>query len=137
MTTLPTDSDLTAAADAIAADAPLPGSVLSLAKSSQGNPWQDQILADQADRIHQDAMQSKQNTAWRNTLFKLTMWVVPICVAVNLAAGIWYMIAAHGQPDAAALAAWFGGIVVQVVGILLVITRHLFPAAPSPTGAAQ
>jgi hypothetical protein len=73
------------------------------------------------------ATQAEQDTDWRKPLFWVAVTLVPLCVVASIGAGFWYMKASHGLPDPAVLSAWFGAGMVQVVGILYTITKHLFP----------
>jgi uncharacterized membrane protein len=72
----------------------------------------------------------EQNNRWRRILFATTIVVVALCVVASIGGGFLYMIYMHmmgRESNAAVLSTWFGANVVQVVGVLLVITRHLFP----------
>lgn len=73
----------------------------------------------------EDARQARQNTLWRRILF----WGVSSIVAAVVIADvvvIWVYLAG-GYVDPIVLATWFASNVAQVIGLLLVITRHLFP----------
>jgi hypothetical protein len=91
-----------------------------------GTPAQ-KIEQSNAELAKEQAKQTKQNTIWRRFLFWGVFSLV-IAVAV-LSAGLiwWYMVASDGKPNPVVLSTWFSASVVQVVGLLLVITRHLFP----------
>jgi len=72
----------------------------------------------------------EQDNRWRRVLFVTTIAVVSLCVAASIVGGFLYMYYMHSlgrESSAAVLSTWFGSNVVQVVGVLLVITRHLFP----------
>ena len=74
----------------------------------------------------------EQNNRWRRVLFFTTITVVVLCVAASVGGGFLYLFHMHSlgkESSAAVLSTWFGANVVQVVGVLLVITRHLFPGS--------
>lgn len=73
------------------------------------------------------ARKEAQDLAWRPLVF----WGVLIVVAVTLVASLGLMIAyaiiKKGDMDPTVLAAWFGSAVIQVIGLLAIVTRSLFP----------
>jgi len=83
------------------------------------------------DRQHQEyeLEQLRQNTRWRRILFWTTFIVVVVCVLASLVGAVAYTLIMRDKASDAVLSTWFGANVVQVIGILLVITRHLFPSA--------
>jgi hypothetical protein len=100
--------------------------VLALAAASRSR-WDDQVAEERWRQEHEQTTQSQQDTRWRRILFWLAVVLVPICLVASTIAGFWYMAVSGGHASPAALSAWFGSSVIQVIGILLVITRHLFP----------
>jgi len=73
------------------------------------------------------SVQEHQNTKWRAILFYSTMSVVLLCVIASVAGAGVYLWMMGREASAAVMSAWLGANVVQVVGVLMVITRHLFP----------
>lgn len=72
--------------------------------------------------------QAHQNTGWRRLLFYWAMLAVSaIVVFSNIAAWRYFNHTPVDNVDATALSTWFAANVVQVIGILLIIARHLFP----------
>ena len=94
-------------------------------------PAPENVVAPQdtpaAQILEEQRKQEHQNTFWRRILFWLAVVLVAACVLASLVVGICYFVTAHGHADATVLSAWFGANVIQVVGVLIVITRHLFP----------
>lgn len=83
-----------------------------------------QTYSEQIRKEHEN--QEKQNTFWRRWVFWTTLPLVVICVATSVGLAIIYFFT-EDHPDPTVLSVWFAGNVVQVVGILLVVTKHLFP----------
>ena len=85
---------------------------------------------EEMDRQHQEyeLEQLRQNTSWRRILFWTTFVVVVICALASIIGAVAYTLIMRANASDAVLSTWFGANVVQVIGILLVITRHLFPA---------
>jgi hypothetical protein len=87
----------------------------------------ERIQESRAKLEEERAKQARQNTIWRRFLF----WgVSSIVLAVTLLGGVvivLYLTTTGLEADPLVLSTWFGSSVIQVVGLLLVITRHLFP----------
>ncbi len=58
--------------------------------------------------------------------------LIAVVVQVALAdvAFFWYGIANHWNIPAAAISAWLAAIVIQVVGVVLVVAKDIFPGPP-------
>jgi len=74
--------------------------------------------------------QEKQVTKWRKSLFGKMLALV-VCVEIIsvllLTCYVIYTILSHKDLDTTFLSVWFVSNVAQVIGILAVITNHLFP----------
>lgn len=82
--------------------------------------------------------QAHQNTGWRRLLFYWAMIAVSAIVAIsNYAAWRYFTLTPVGDVDATALSTWFAANVVQVIGILLIIARHLFPQDHTRTSSKK
>ncbi|WIE54196.1 hypothetical protein [Curtobacterium sp. MCBD17_003] len=78
------------------------------------------------------ADQAGQNTRWRPVLF-WTVYAIVLAVAVVSVGGIIvYMFVMGRKASPVVLSTWAGGSVAQIVGLMLVITRHLFPQTHDP-----
>lgn len=78
------------------------------------------------------ADQAGQNTRWRPILF-WTVYAIVLSVAVVSVGGIIaYMVIFGKDASPVVLSTWAGGSVAQIVGLMLVITRHLFPQDHDP-----
>jgi hypothetical protein len=102
----------------------------SMPKSLQGSLTPAQVIAQARAQSEQEvALQHKQNTLWRRFLF-WSVWGLVVGIAVLSGVLIVvYLRIAGADSSPAVLSTWFGATVVQVVGLLLVITRHLFPSS--------
>ncbi|RTE48010.1 MULTISPECIES: hypothetical protein [unclassified Actinobaculum] len=76
----------------------------------------------------QEAEQTTQNTAWRKWLFWVTLLIVFALSFTNIVLIIIYTCRASAI-SATALSTWIVGSAAQVIGLLAIITRHLFPQA--------
>ncbi|MBG9889831.1 hypothetical protein ABE10_25395 [Bacillus toyonensis] len=98
---------------------------------------QEKVAETPAERIseadaklkEERATQAKQNTLWRRFLFWGVSAIVVLIALANVVFIGWYMT----MPDASpiVLSTWVAGGAVQVVGLLVVITKHLFPGENS------
>jgi len=77
--------------------------------------------------LRQRLKQEKQVTHWRESLFNKMMILVFSVEGVGVGLLVCYVVSSWHSLNTVVLSVWFGSNVVQVVGILLVITRHLFP----------
>lgn len=69
----------------------------------------------------------QQDVRMRKHLGYGAMTVVAVqMVAANVFFG-WYMVAADAKPQPEVMLGWMGMTVVQVIGVILVVTRNLFP----------
>jgi polyferredoxin len=82
-----------------------------------------------ADFEHEKARQEKQNTAWRRFLFWGISMLVLVVASVSLTGFLLYVHESGPAANPTVISTWIGGSVVQTVGLLLIITRHLFPQA--------
>ncbi|QCR44260.1 hypothetical protein C1N91_12740 [Curtobacterium sp. SGAir0471] len=78
------------------------------------------------------ANQAGQNTKWRPVLFWTVYGIVLAFATVSVLGIVAYMIYFGKEASPVVLSTWAGGSVAQVVGLMLVITRHLFPQAHDP-----
>jgi len=72
------------------------------------------------------ASQSKQNTLWRRVLFWGVSSIVALFVIMEGVAIVIY-VATTPHLDPIVMSTWFAASAVQIIGLLVVITRHLFP----------
>ena len=93
---------------------------------------------DEAARKHaeQVAAQATQNTGWRKTLFWTVYWIVLAFATVNCVGIIVYLALLGKEANPVVLSTWAVGSVAQVVGLMLVITKHLFPSTHDDFPAA-
>lgn len=85
---------------------------------------------DDPERKHKSAKadQERQNTEWRQIAFWGASATLVLIVLVSIAGQAAYLISQWGSLDPATMAAWFGANVIEIVGLMHIITRHLFPA---------
>lgn len=81
-----------------------------------------------ADIAEQNAHQAKQNTLWRRFLFWSVYGIVMMVALLAAVVILLYVIVNGAEASPAVISTWIGASVVQVIGLLLVITRHLFPS---------
>lgn len=74
------------------------------------------------------AIQAKQNTLWRRLVFWGVAGLVAIVSLSNVCLIFWY-ISKTPSPSSTVLSTWSIGSVAQVIGLLVVITRHMFPGS--------
>lgn len=75
-----------------------------------------------------NAKWADQRTTWRRVLFWGVAGMVALVGASALAAGWAYLLMMGTDAHPGVIGAWIGSSVAQVVGLLVVITRHLFPS---------
>lgn len=84
--------------------------------------------------LRQQLNQATQNTKWRESLFKQ---MVPLVFAIEsvsvalLISYVVYVMCTDRDMDGTFLSVWFVANVAQVIGILAIITNHLFPKPDS------
>ncbi|WP_418515950.1 hypothetical protein ACNUCX_16195 [Curtobacterium flaccumfaciens pv. flaccumfaciens] len=78
------------------------------------------------------ADQAGQNTRWRPVLFWTVYGIVLSVAVVSVGGIIAYVIMFGKDASPVVLSTWAGGSVAQIVGLMLVITRHLFPQTHDP-----
>ncbi|WP_152649733.1 hypothetical protein [Demequina oxidasica] len=81
-----------------------------------------------AEKIKEErAKQEKQNTLWRRIVFWSTIPVVVATIVASFIVLSNYLGTMGANASPTVISAWFAASVVQVIGILVIITRHLFP----------
>jgi hypothetical protein len=89
----------------------------------------DEVERAREEHAKQIAAQATQNTGWRQTLFWTVYWIVLSFATVSCVGIVIYMIMLGEKANPVVLSTWAGGSVAQVVGLMLVITKHLFPSS--------
>jgi hypothetical protein len=74
----------------------------------------------------------KANRGLRDSLAKGALGVMVVQIAAGNAVFVWYGDTNGWEIPGAAISAWLGSTVVQVVAVVLVIMNYLFPRAGPP-----
>jgi len=74
-----------------------------------------------------EARRGKQDIEWRRIVFYTVLITVGITLIVSLVLILLYAFTLKRDMHPTVLAAWFGASVVQVIGLLAIVTRSLFP----------
>lgn len=102
----------------------------SLSLADQKTPA-ERMENSNADIAEQNAHQAKQNTLWRRFLFWSVYSIVMMVAVLAAVIIVLYVVINGAEASPAVISTWIAASVVQVIGLLLVITRHLFPSAMS------
>jgi hypothetical protein len=81
-------------------------------------------------RLREELVQLGQNTTWRESLFKRMSALVLVVEIVSVALLVVYVVSVlwrSQELNVTVVTSWIVANVAQVIGILAVITRHLFP----------
>jgi hypothetical protein len=101
-------------------DLPAPQDAVEIKKS----PAHRSLVA-AADIQEQNAKQSKQNTLWRRILFWGVSGIVFVLFLLEgISVGVYL---AEGNFNPFVISTLLGATTVQILGLLFIITRHLFP----------
>lgn len=110
-------------------DVPLGNSLVpGNAKAANTTPA-DRLAEATAAIKEQQATHAEQNTLWRRILFWGVSGIVALVVILEVLVVITYAKALKQPPDPVVMSTWLVTSVAQVIGLLLVITRHLFPGS--------
>jgi hypothetical protein len=78
----------------------------------------------------EDLRRKKGDTDLKLMVAHASLWMTGIELAFVNAIFVLYLINNHWHASSAVLNVWLGASAVQVFGIILAVTRHLFPPAP-------
>ena len=70
----------------------------------------------------------KQDTELKNKVAKFTMWATAIQLGVADAVFLLYAKSQWGNIPVAAIDVWLGAVVVQVIGLMAIVSHYLFPS---------
>lgn len=117
----------------LAVEVPLDNRLAEVADGSKGQRVEktpnERMAEANAEWWNEHSAQAKQRTSWRRFLFWTVAVMVIVIGASATVAGWWYFLTMGDDADPVVLSVWIGSNVVQVVGLLSIITKHLFPAA--------
>jgi hypothetical protein len=89
----------------------------------------------QAQEIDLKRKSAEQEYELRKTYARGILWL--LCIEMTVANAVFVAFAwvgEHWKLETAVIDVWLGATVVQVVGVVLVVTRHLFPERGSKRG---
>jgi hypothetical protein len=100
-----------------------PESVDELVQGDQTTPL-DELGPEKAA----DVEDKKQDTELKKSVAKFTMWATAIQLGVADLVFVLYATSQWGNIPVAAIDVWLGAVVVQVIGLMAIVSHYLFPS---------
>jgi hypothetical protein len=92
----------------------------------------------QAQELELGRRFAEQEYALRRNYAQGILWLLAVQLLIANAIFVAFAwVGEHWRLHTAVIDVWFGGTVVQIVGVVMVVTRHLFPDRRPPRSASR